>query len=114
MSTTPNSLVTHTDDARFQSEVLKATELTLVDFWAPWCGPCRAIAPLLEELATEFAGKVKITKINTDESQQVASQFGIQSIPTLLLFKNGQVVDQLVGAVPRTRLVDMFNKHLAK
>ena len=90
-------IVTLTQD-NFATEVLQSSKPVLVDFWAEWCGPCKMIAPLLDELAAEYDGKVKIGKINTDEQQQLASQYGISSIPTLLFFKNGQVVNQMIGA----------------
>ena len=91
----PN-LVTFTQD-NFQSEVLQSAEPVLVDFWAEWCGPCKMIAPVLDELAGEYAGKVKIGKVNIDEHQAVAAQYGVRAIPTLLLFKGGQVAEQMVG-----------------
>jgi len=91
-------------DSNFDSEVLKATEPVLVDFWAPWCAPCRMIAPLVEELAAENAGSIKFGKLNIDESPKAAQQFGINSIPTLLLFKNGEVAERMVGVQPKTRL----------
>jgi len=91
----PN-IVTLTD-ANFSQEVLKSATPVLVDFWAEWCGPCKMIAPTLDELAGEFAGKVKIGKVNVDENQALAGQYGIQSIPTLLLFKGGEVTEQIVG-----------------
>ena len=99
-------------DATFEQEVLKSDTPVLVDFWATWCGPCKMIAPIVEELANEFAGKVKFGKVDVDSNQQIAMQFGIRSIPTLLIFKGGRVVDQLVGAVPKNKLVDTLNKHL--
>lgn len=88
-------------DATFESEVLKSDKPVLVDFWAPWCGPCRMIAPIVEELANDYDGKAVIAKVNVDDNPKISMQFGIRSIPTLLIFKNGQVVDQIVGAVPR-------------
>lgn len=91
-------------DSSFSSEVLSYPGAVLVDCWAPWCGPCKMIAPVLDELAKDFAGKVKITKLNVDENQATASRYGIQSIPTMLLFKNGQQVDTLVGALPKMEI----------
>ena len=98
-------------DQSFDSDVVKSGTPTLVDFWAPWCGPCRAIAPMVEELAGSYKGKVNVRKMNVDDHPQTASKFGIRAIPTLLMFKNGQVVDQLVGAVPRAKLEEVFRKH---
>lgn len=92
-------------DATFDQEVLKSDLPVLVDFWAPWCAPCRAIAPTLEEIAVAYAGKVKVGKINVDENTRIASRYQIAAIPTLLLFKKGQVVQQLVGAVAKNRIV---------
>lgn len=99
-------------DANFKKEVTDFDGVVLVDFWAPWCGPCRMIAPSLEELSEEFAGKVKIGKVNVDDSQMAAKDYGIQSIPTLLLFKGGQLVDRQIGAVPKANLASMINKSL--
>ena len=93
--------------ADFESTV--AEGVTLVDFWAPWCGPCRMIAPIIEELAEEFDGKAKICKVNTDEEQDIAVKFGIRSIPTILFFKNGEMVEQMVGAASKQAFADKLN-----
>jgi thioredoxin 1 len=89
-------------DANFETEVLKSDKLTVVDFWAEWCGPCRAIGPVVEELATQYAGQVNIGKLNVDNNANVSTNFGITSIPAILFFKNGQVVDKQIGAVPKS------------
>jgi thioredoxin len=100
-------------DATFDKEVLKSDIPVLVDFWAVWCGPCKAIAPTVEELARQYKGKVKVAKMDVDEHQQVPQQYGIRSIPTLLLFKGGRVVDTIVGAVPRSKLEESLKKAIS-
>jgi thioredoxin 1 len=101
-----------TDDT-FESEVEKHSGLAVVDFWATWCAPCRMIAPILDQLATEYSGKAKVTKLDVDTNIRTASRFNVRSIPTILFFKNGQLVDQIVGAVPKPRLEEVFKKHAA-
>lgn len=104
--------IVNVTDATFEAEVLKADKPTLIDFWASWCAPCKAIAPIVDELATEYEGKIKITKMNVDENPSTPSKYGVRGIPTLLLFKAGNVVDQKVGAVPKSQLAEMLKKAL--
>ena len=99
-------------DASFDEVVLKSDKPVLVDFWATWCGPCRMVAPILDELTEEFAGRAKIAKVNVDENQQVPAQFGIRSIPPLILFKDGQVVATQVGALPKSQLAAFVEQAL--
>lgn len=102
--------VAQISDANFESEVLGSELPTIVDFWASWCGPCRAIAPAIDALAERYAGQLKVAKINVDDNPQTPSNYGIMSIPTLLMFRDGQLADQLTGAVSRTRLDAFFRQ----
>lgn len=99
-------------DSSFTEQVLESEVPVLVDFWAPWCGPCRMVAPVVDEIAEQYEGQVKVVKLNTDENPEVASKYGIRSIPTLMIFKGGQRVDMVVGAVPRTTLANTLEKYL--
>ena len=100
------------EDSTFESEVLKADKPVMVDFWAPWCGPCKAISPMIEELAGTFGNRVKFTKCNVDDNPMTPGTFGIRSIPTLIFFKDGEVVEQIVGAVAKSKLEGAINKVL--
>jgi len=100
--------------ATWEQEVLKSKDLVLVDFWAVWCGPCRMVAPIVDEISKEYAGKMKVLKLNTDENSDVASKYRIMGIPTLMFFKNGQTVDQIVGAVAKNQLKAKVDALLAK
>jgi thioredoxin len=99
-----STTILHLTEASFDATLAEHAEAVVVDFWAEWCGPCKAIAPLLEDLAQEYAGKVTIAKVNVDEQPAVAARFQVRSIPTLLFFKGGQVVDQVIGAVPKAQI----------
>jgi thioredoxin 1 len=105
--------VTHVTDANFEAEVLKSGQAVLVDFWAPWCGPCRAIAPFVDQLADEYAGRLKVVKINVDDNPQTPARFGVRGIPNLVIIKGGQVKEQIVGAVPKANLVRAVDSALA-
>ncbi|HBI14884.1 MAG TPA: thioredoxin [Desulfobulbaceae bacterium] len=102
--------VQHISDGEFESKILKGALPCLVDFWAPWCGPCKAIAPVIDELAAEFEGKVQIVKMNVDDNPATPGKYGIRAIPTLILFKGGEVVDQITGAVGKSQLTALLNK----
>ena len=107
-----DSALVQISDKNFASEVLNSDLPVLVEFWATWCGPCRSISPIVEQLATEFSGKVKVTKLNVDESPATPSQFGVRGIPTLILFRGGKILDQIIGAVPKARLKALIEKAL--
>ena len=96
----------------FDSEVLQSKEPVLVDFWAAWCGPCRVIAPTVEEIASEYKGRLKVVKVDVDQNQEVSIKYGVQSIPTLMLFKGGKMVERVLGALPKPRLLSLIQPHL--
>jgi len=100
------------NDDTFDAEVLKSGTPVLVDFWAPWCGPCRAVAPTVDAIAQEFSGRLKVVKLNTDESGKVAMEYNVTSIPTLMVFKNGEVVEKVLGNRPKADLVNLVSRHL--
>jgi thioredoxin 1 len=107
-----NPNVAQVSDASFEGDILKSEVPVLVDFWAPWCGPCRSVAPIVDDLANEYAGKLKVAKINVDESTEVAMRYQITSIPTFIVFKNGQVADRALGALPRSEFVKLIDRNL--
>ncbi len=102
----------HLNDENFKKEVLESEELVLVDFWAPWCMPCRMLTPTIEEIAEEMEGKIKVCEMNVDENVQYPQQYGIMSIPTVMLFKNGQVVETMIGLQPKEQIVKTIQEHL--
>jgi len=110
MSDSKNVLIA--SDSSFQTEVVAGSQLSIVDFWAEWCGPCRALAPTVEQIAEEFAGKLRVFKMNVDENPETPSKFHIRGIPTLLFFKGGQQVDQLVGNQPKSSIIKTIEKHI--
>ncbi len=105
-----NQDLLHVGDGDFEQQVLKSEIPALVDFWAAWCGPCRTVGPVVEELASEYAGKVKVAKLNVDENKETPARYEVRGIPTLMLFKNGEVVDRIVGAVPKSRIKELLDK----
>lgn len=107
-------LVCQVMDSTFDKEVLSHSKLVLVDFWAPWCGPCRMVAPVIEEIATEYKDSIKVVKVNTDDNPSTATEYGIRSIPTLMIFKDGKRVDTVIGAVPKSTLASTLNKYLQR
>lgn len=108
------SLALKVDDRSWDTEVAKAPELVMVDFWAVWCGPCQMVAPIVDELAQEYEGRLRVRKLNTDENPEVAGRYQIMSIPTILFFRNGELVDRLVGARPKRQFKELIDKLLAQ
>ena len=98
------------DDASFESEVISSDKPVLVDFWAPWCGPCKALAPVIDEISDEYVDKLKVGKVNVDENPEISMKFGIRSIPTLMVFKDGEVQEQIIGAVPKSEIENALQK----
>jgi thioredoxin 1 len=105
--------VTHVTDSNFETEVMKSSTPVLIDFWAPWCGPCKAIAPIVEELADDYAGRLKVVKVNIDDNPMTPARFGVRGIPNLIIVKGGQVKEQIVGAVPKQHLVRAVDSAIA-
>ena len=107
-----NELIKHTTDATFEADVLKSSQPVLVDYWAEWCGPCKMIAPILDEVATSYSGKLQIAKMNVDENRDIPAKFGIRGIPTLMLFKNGELAATKVGAMSKAQLTAFIDQQL--
>ena len=105
--------IAHVTDSNFEAEVMKSSTPVLIDFWAPWCGPCRAIAPIVDEVADDYAGRLKVVKINVDDNPMTPARFGVRGIPNLIILKNGQVAEQIVGAVPKQNLVRAVDTAIA-
>jgi len=112
MSVMTNEYVTAATDDNFEAEVLKCSKPVLVDFWAPWCGPCKAVGPFVEEVAQQYKDSIKVMKVNVDEGQKTALNYGVRSIPTIILFKDGKILDTIIGLVPKERLEDFIKKGL--
>ena len=110
MAENPN--VHAVSDTSFEGDILKCDQPVLVDFWAPWCGPCRSVSPIVDDLATQYLGKIKVAKINVDDSSVVAMKYQVTSIPTFIMFKNGEVADRVLGALPRSEFVKFIDKNL--
>ena len=108
-----SNLIKHISDASFEADVLQSTQPVLVDYWAEWCGPCKMIAPILDEMATAYSGKLQITKMNVDENREIPGKFGIRGIPTLMLFKDGQLAATKVGALSKAQLTEFIDQQLA-
>ncbi|PKN77008.1 MAG: thioredoxin [Deltaproteobacteria bacterium HGW-Deltaproteobacteria-10] len=107
-----NQYITDATDDNFDAEVLKSSKPVLVDFWAPWCGPCKAVSPIVEELAQQYKDSIKVMKLNVDDSQKSALNYGVRSIPTIILFKDGKILDSIIGLVPKDRLENFIKKGL--
>jgi thioredoxin 1 len=108
----PNANIQAVSDASFEGDILKSDKPVLVDFWAPWCGPCRSVSPIVEDLANHYEGKLKVAKINVDECSEVAIKYQVTSIPTFILFKGGQVADRMLGAAPRSEFVRFIDRNI--
>jgi len=109
-----SDLIKHVSDASFEADVLQSGTPVLIDYWAEWCGPCKAIAPILDEVSGDYQGKLQVAKMNVDENREVPAKYGIRGIPTLMLFKGGQVVERIVGALPKERILAQVMPHLEK